>query len=116
MLSLPRRIRRKRLPKEQRCCPAHRAWVRRHHCCVPGCDSVPVECAHVRCGTDGGAALKPSDRWTISLCRQHHLEQHQIGERAFESRYQIDLVELAMTFARRSPHWRRWETAGGGER
>ncbi|QGN56544.1 hypothetical protein GKE62_17800 [Novosphingobium sp. Gsoil 351] len=65
-----------------------------------------MECAHVRTGTDGGIALKPSDRWTISLCRAHHAEQHQIGEPAFEIRYGLDLVALAEVFARRSPHRR----------
>ena len=49
-------------------------------------------------------SLKPSDQWSISLCRHHHLEQHQIGERAFERRHDIDLLELAAEFARRSPH------------
>ncbi|MFC4294009.1 putative HNHc nuclease [Novosphingobium tardum] len=89
-----------------RACSAHRAWVRRHRCCVPGCTRGPVECAHVRCGTDGGAGLKPSDRWTLSLCREHHGEQHRIGERAFERRHGLDLKALAAEFARRSPHWR----------
>jgi hypothetical protein len=49
-------------------------------------------------------ALKPSDRWVISLCRQHHQEQHRLGEISFARRYGLDLVELAMEFARRSPH------------
>lgn len=103
-LSLPKRLE----PAERRLngreCPAHRAWVRRHHCCVPGCPSSAMECAHVRTGTDGGLALKPSDRWAISLCRTHHQEQHRIGEQAFEKRYGINLFELALEFARRSPH------------
>jgi hypothetical protein len=71
---------------------------------VPGCLTSPIECAHVRTGTDGGTGLKPSDRWAISLCRDHHREQHRIGERAFERRYNIDLYELALEFARKSPH------------
>ena len=66
----------------------------------------PIECAHVRRDTDGGAGLKPSDRWTISLCRDHHVEQHQIGEAAFEQRYGIDMRALAEEFARRSPQRR----------
>ena len=90
--------------KSERICPAHRAWVRRHHCCVPGCLERPIECAHVRRRTDGGIALKPSDGWTISLCRFHHAEQHRIGEPAFELRYGIDLLDLASAFARLSPH------------
>lgn len=100
MLDKARRVR------GNRCCPAHRAWVRRHRCSVPGCDAAQIECAHVRSETDGGLGLKPSDKWTISLCRQHHAEQHKIGEAAFEKRYALDLGGLAAEFARRSPHWR----------
>lgn len=49
-------------------------------------------------------ALKPSDRWVISLCSEHHIEQHRIGEAEFERRHGICLVELAAEFARQSPH------------
>ena len=101
---LPRRITTPRRVKDGRDCPAHRAWVRRHHCSVPGCEALPIECAHVRTGTDGGTALKPSDRWTISLCRAHHVEQHRIGEAAFETKHRLDLTALAAEFAKRSPH------------
>ena len=106
-LSFPRRIARPQPLRENRSCPAHRAWVRRHHCCVPGCQRTPIECAHVRRGTDGGVSLKPSDRWVISLCMAHHREQHHIGETAFERKHGIDMVELAREFARRSPQWRK---------
>jgi hypothetical protein len=111
-LRIPKRITRPRRVSELRSFPGHRAWVRRHHCSVIGCDRVPVECAHVRGGTDGGQGLKPSDQWTISLCRTHHAEQHRIGERAFEERYGLDLLSLAAEFARRSPHRHLWETSG----
>jgi hypothetical protein len=92
-------------PRERvkRSCPGHRAWVRRHDCSVRGCRRGPIECAHVRSGTDGGAGLKPSDKWTISLCEFHHREQHRVGEKAFEKTYSIDLRLLAEEFARRSP-------------
>lgn len=89
--------------KTSRTCAAHRAWVRKHRCSVRGCRQMPIECAHVRQGTDGGLGLKPSDKWTISLCRDHHLEQHEIGEAAFEAKYDLDLLKLAAEFARRSP-------------
>lgn len=105
-LHLPGRIERPRSKANDRSCPSHRAWVRRHRCCVPECRQTPIECAHVRSRTDGGTGLKPSDRWTVSLCRAHHAEQHHIGEAAFEERYGIDLHALAEAFARRSPHWR----------
>lgn len=103
MSRLPPAVKRPRREAVERGCPAHRAWVRRHHCCVAGCFRVPIECAHVRCGTDGGMALKPSDKWVISLCRHHHGEQHQVGEGSFAERYGLDLIALACEFARRSP-------------
>jgi len=64
-------------------------------------------------GTDGGVGMKPSDRWTISLCREHHAEQHRIGERALERRYEIGLILLAEEFARRSPYLRSVDRIGG---
>ena len=42
------------------------------------------------------------------------IEQHQMGELAFEKRYGIDLRELAELFARRSPH--RQKLRGDGSR
>jgi len=101
---MPKRVERPRRQSEIRECPAHRAWVRRHHCSVPGCPLLPIECAHVRSGTNGGLALKPSDRWVISLCSHHHREQHQLGEASFEDKYSIDLIELAEKFSSLSPH------------
>lgn len=86
-----------------RSCAGHRAWVRRHDCSVRGCRRYPIECAHVRSKTDGGIGLKPSDKWTISLCEFHHREQHSLGERAFAAKHDLNLAELAAEFARRSP-------------
>jgi hypothetical protein len=72
---------------------------------------LPIECAHVRNGTDGGTGLKPSDRWSISLCRYHHAEQHKIGEYAFEQAHNLHLLTLACEFAKSSPHlaWKIFE-------
>lgn len=72
---------------------------------------MPIECAHVRNGTDGGTGLKPSDSWCWSACRDHHSEQHQIGETSFEQKYGLNLKDLAMAFFRKSPH-RHKLTAG----
>lgn len=101
--SLPPKIDSKRR-NGSRSCAAHRVWVRKHHCSVPGCPALPTESAHVRRGTDGGTGLKPSDRWVVSLCAMHHREQHALGEQSFEAKYELDLVGTAEEFARRSPH------------
>ena len=103
-------------------CPAHLAWVRSHGCCVPGCKTTSrIEAAHVRTGTGGGMGMKPGDEWTISLCRQHHADQHSLGEPAFGHRHQLDLRALAAEFAAKSPALARqrakdrvsWEGFGG---
>ena len=107
-MRLPNRLHKERKLPVERECPAHRAWVRRHHCCVSGCLNIPIECAHVRRGTDGGVGLKPSDRWTVSLCTMHHAEQHRMGESSFERHYALELRELARAFAVRSPHRHRF--------
>jgi hypothetical protein len=103
-LRFPSQLPREPKKTSSRTCAAHRAWVRRHRCSVPGCHKLPIECAHVRSGTDGGLRLKPSDKWTISLCQFHHLEQHDIGEAAFEVKYELCLVQLAREFALKSPY------------
>jgi hypothetical protein len=106
---LPQRLRRNSgRQHENRRFPGHRAWVRGHACCVPGCNQQPIECAHVRQGSDGGISLKPSDLSTISLCSSHHREQHDIGVISFELRYGLDLAALAAEFSRRSPHRNKW--------
>lgn len=101
---LPRRLHKNSGRQEEgRRSATHRQWVRGHGCSVPGGEGRPIECAHVRGGTDGGMGMKPSDAFCISLCREHHTEQHRIGEGEFERRYAIDLRALAGEFTRRSP-------------
>lgn len=115
-MALPPRIKRNSgKADEGRRSPAHRAWVRGHQCCVPGCTARPIVCAHVREGTDGGMGLKPSDRWTISLCDAHHTEQHQISETLFEERHGIDMKALAAEFFRKSPHRHKLDAGQGDE-
>ena len=107
MIRLPRLRHANSQRADQRRFPGHCAWVRGHKCSVPGCEDGPIECAHVRSGTDGGMGVKPSDFYTISLCRKHHAEQHRVGEKAFERRYGLDLVEMANSFSSHSPHRRK---------
>lgn len=83
--------------------PRHRAFVRSHGCCVPGCPNLDIECAHVRVGGNAGTGIKPADWQCLSLCSAHHREQHQLGHAAFDRRHGIDSVKLAAEFARVSP-------------
>lgn len=82
--------------------PAHRAWVREHHCSVPGCFDMPIECAHVRRASTAGTGIKSSDAYCLSLCAAHHRESH-MGEQTFERKYKLNLMALAEEFYRRSP-------------
>jgi hypothetical protein len=83
--------------------PGHRAFVRRHACCVCG-SQVAIECAHVRDGNGGGISMKPSDRHCVSLCKPCHALQHQIGEVSFWRSAKIDPNKLAAEFVKASPH------------
>lgn len=87
----------------QKIWPRHRRWVRSHGCCVPECQAVAVDFAHLRSAANAGKGQKPHDGFGVSLCRLHHDEQHRIGTRAFGHKYGIDLWDLAAEFARRSP-------------
>ena len=85
--------------------PRHRRWVRSHGCCVPECQAVSVDFAHLRSARNAGKGQRPHDIFGVSLCRLHHDEQHRIGAEAFGDRYGIDLWSLAAEFTRLSPDW-----------
>jgi len=109
-MPLPKRIKTKSEKADQRKrSPAHRAWIRGFACSACG-STEAIECAHVRCGTDGGIGMKPSDRWTISLCKECHQVQHLVGEKTFEKENNIDMKALAEEFFRKSPHRHKLET------
>ena len=110
-MSLPPRIPKKRNKSLRWRSPAHCSFVRSHQCCVPGCDNRPIEVAHLRERSDGGMGRKPSDWFTISLCQDHHSEQHRIGESPFGKAHGIDLHGLAAEFAKASPKAREIEAA-----
>lgn len=71
---------------------------------MPGCQLIPIECAHVRRASTAGIGIKSSDAFCASLCREHHSESHTIGEQTFERRHGINLMALAQEFYERSPH------------
>ena len=103
---LPRKLKQQKMAVRQvmrRVWPRHRRWVRSHGCCVPGCVAARVEFAHLRTAANAGTGQKPHDAFGISLCRDHHDEQHRLGIAAFAAKHQIDPWALAAEFVRRSP-------------
>lgn len=87
--------------------PAHLALVRQCPCLV--CGSLPSEAAHVRTPSAAhgkracGMGSKPDDKWTLPLCHQHHMEQHQEGELTFYFRLNVSPVQLSQDLYRVSP-------------
>jgi hypothetical protein len=61
--------------------------------------------AHLRVGTDGGTATKPSDCFTSPLCWGHHEEQHRRGEMAFWSCVFNEDTEQLMEKLRKAMLW-----------
>jgi hypothetical protein len=40
--------------------------------------------------------MKPSDRYSLPLCAEHHIEQHRIGEMTFFADLEIDPLNVAL--------------------
>ena len=78
----------------------HLAFIRSLPCCI--CGRIDTDAAHIRTANIGlgkrqsGLAEKPSDKWTVPLCRIHHSEQHGMNELAFWKKHGIDPFLLAM--------------------
>lgn len=89
----PLQHKRLRTPPQERS-RSHLSYIRALPCV--GCGRPgPSEAAHIRKGTDGGMALRPSDRWTTPLCRICHRRQHEVGEVVFFGALGVDAHALA---------------------
>lgn len=87
----------------QRIWPRHRKFVRQFGCSVPLCQyGAPIEFAHYRTAANSGTGQRPHDMFGLSLCQRHHREQHQIGQAAFEKKYQFSMARVAAEFARKT--------------
>jgi len=74
---------RQRQPREKD--KKHLRYIASLPCCI--CGGIDVDAAHIRASPvhiDGkrqtGGGEKPSDCWTVPLCRAHHTEQHDAGD------------------------------------
>lgn len=63
---------------------AHLKWIRTLRCCIcgaPGPDPAHIRSANPLYGKrETGGAEKPSDKFSVPLCRPHHDEQHDAGD------------------------------------
>jgi hypothetical protein len=50
----------------------------------------------VRSGSDGGTGIKPSDRYSLSLCTSCQALQHEFGELRFWNTLRIDPLNVAL--------------------
>src|SRR5215813_6116727 len=91
---IPRSILQGRAKPDLRRRANHLAFVRQLPCTVCG-KAAPSEAAHVRLVCDGGTGLKPSDRYSLSLCTRCHALQHEFGELTFWSTLRIDPLNVA---------------------
>lgn len=74
--------------------PGHLKFITTLPCLI--CDQEPSDPHHLKALTDGGMGIKPSDSFAVPLCRQHHSELHQKGERTFFNRKMADIRELTV--------------------
>lgn len=103
---VPAKVVRIELPDEGRH-PKHLGWIRLQPCVAGGTACGPSQATHVRLNTGGGMGLKPDDGFCIPLCWKHHQEQHQIGHRAFDQKYELDSRAIAERMATESPYLER---------
>jgi len=106
---IPRSLVRGKPKPDHRTRTKHLAFVRLLPCVACG-KAAPSEAAHVRSGSDAGAGMKPSDRYSVSLCTGCHALQHQFGELTFWGVLRIDPLNVA---------FRLWTVSGdikAGER
>ena len=75
-------------------------WISRHPSIVSG--KIPCENAHVR---TGGVGRKADSKWIVPLTFEEHQELHQKGQRTFEAKYGVNLIECA---ERIEKEWQSW--------
>lgn len=92
---IPRTVARGKPKPDLRRRAQHLAFVRQLPCVACG-KAAPSQAAHVRSGSDGGAGMKPSDRYSVSLCIDCHALQHEFGELTFWSALRIDPLNAAL--------------------
>lgn len=92
----------KKRPRERN--NAHLDFIRGLPCLIclkHGCHAAHIRFGNLKYGKrETGAGEKPSDKWTVPLCPNHHTDgpeaQHSGGEEAFWQKHGIDPFVIAM--------------------
>lgn len=85
----------------------HLDFIRQLPCLNCG-NNIATEAAHIRGAAPRagkrptGMGEKPDDAWTVPLCGECHLLQHQVGERDFWGACQMDAIFVALALYRAS--------------
>ena len=64
-------------------------YIREKPCLV--CGSQPSDPDHLEARGMGGATSEEKDLSCVPLCRIHHSERHQFGNKKFEDKYSVNL-------------------------
>ena len=103
---IKRRNRKRRARRYEEEFGARADFARGFPCVVRGCDDWPTQAAHVKSRGAGGKAASN----IVSLCAEHHQQQHQIGILTFEARHELDLRDEA---SRIETLFRKYGSVGG---
>ena len=69
-------------------------FVKEHGCCILSCINADTDADHLKqigMGRDRNRPELIEHYSCIPLCRKHHTERHQIGNRKFEEKYDTNL-------------------------
>lgn len=80
MVAVPKQI----TPRSE----AYLEFIRGRPCVITGRSGVHAH--HVKIYGSGGMSLKPSDYLCVPLCHEEHSALHQMGEKTYWARQQID--------------------------
>ena len=85
--------------------PQHLAFIRKRLCAVffqHDCEG-KVEACHLReLSPEKGMGARPSDLFTVGMCRRHHRESEK-RERDFQAEHGVDLLSMALDYGEASP-------------
>ena len=74
-------------------------YIREKPCLV--CGITPCDADHLEARGMGGASDDKKDYSCIPLCRTHHTERHQFGNKKFEDKYSVNLWKENSRLVRR---------------